>query len=322
LLHYFPNNGRKRKLIDDEFFDYSLETSKTAKKRRKTKEDAEFNPKRRSERKAKQKQTTQKKEKEPLNLIPIQTKKISEPNEENQDLGSKKNEQKEDKREDEEDGDEMNLIDEEEKSNGNEIQSGSENEEIAKKTTRNKRSKQKRQKKDTKSSAAAKEWNHFEDEKLLNLVKESNRHCNDVKWKEVANAMPGRTAAACNQHFYRVVDPRICREAWSEEEDVVLWKLLANNKCWKEDTNPRYALLSQQMEKELKVVRPDTQIRYRFVHHIRPILNEKWNDEEDAYLVKLIRQYQNIILWKKVSKMFQRHFPNAIGKSPTACLIS
>lgn len=67
-----------------------------------------------------------------------------------------------------------------------------------------------------------KAWQRIEDETLLRIVRESQPV---FDWKEIAHALPGRTARQCRRHWNFVIDPSIKKEPWSAEEERQLTHL-------------------------------------------------------------------------------------------------
>lgn len=65
-------------------------------------------------------------------------------------------------------------------------------------------------------------WQTSKDKCLTRLVREAGQN---VDWKKIANALPGRTNFQCRTHWYDVLDPSIKKASWSLEEDRLLSQL-------------------------------------------------------------------------------------------------
>ncbi|BFI12091.1 protein Mp3R-MYB5 [Marchantia polymorpha subsp. ruderalis] len=61
-------------------------------------------------------------------------------------------------------------------------------------------------------------WSKEEDDKMLELVKTFGTK----RWAAIARAMPGRNSKQCRERWCNHLDPKIKKEPWSEEEDMML----------------------------------------------------------------------------------------------------
>ncbi|KAL9652271.1 hypothetical protein ABK040_011931 [Willaertia magna] len=61
-------------------------------------------------------------------------------------------------------------------------------------------------------------WTEEENKKLIEAyIKYEGKN-----WSSIAKAVGNKTSDQCNQHWWRVLNPEICKEPWSAEEDQVL----------------------------------------------------------------------------------------------------
>lgn len=58
-------------------------------------------------------------------------------------------------------------------------------------------------------------WTNEEDRKVVDLVKQYGAK----KWSLIASNLPGRIGKQCRERWHNHLDPDICKEAWTEEED-------------------------------------------------------------------------------------------------------
>lgn len=95
-------------------------------------------------------------------------------------------------------------------------------------------------------------WTEEEDSRLLAGIHKYGTE----DWKSIVQFVGnGRTAAQCSQRWYRILDPRISKERWLEEEDQTLMNLVEKlgKNCWSK--------IASQIG-----TRSDVQCRYRYFH--------------------------------------------------------
>jgi len=61
-------------------------------------------------------------------------------------------------------------------------------------------------------------WTSDEDQKVMELVKEYGAK----KWSLIASNLPGRIGKQCRERWHNHLNPDICKEAWTVEEDKVI----------------------------------------------------------------------------------------------------
>jgi hypothetical protein len=77
-------------------------------------------------------------------------------------------------------------------------------------------------------------WNTQEDNRLLAGVRKYGLGAGST-WSSIADFVGnGRTRSQCSQRWIRVLDPRICKQQWSKQEDQSLISLVAQQgeKAW------------------------------------------------------------------------------------------
>ncbi|KAL5225926.1 hypothetical protein ABZP36_012565 [Zizania latifolia] len=68
------------------------------------------------------------------------------------------------------------------------------------------------------SAAVKGHWTPEQDRKLVKLVEEFGLK----KWSQIARMLPGRVGKQCRERWHNHLRPNIKKDAWSEEEDIVL----------------------------------------------------------------------------------------------------
>jgi hypothetical protein len=58
-------------------------------------------------------------------------------------------------------------------------------------------------------------WTAEEDKKVMELVKQYGAK----KWSLIASHLPGRIGKQCRERWHNHLNPDICKEAWTIEED-------------------------------------------------------------------------------------------------------
>lgn len=61
-------------------------------------------------------------------------------------------------------------------------------------------------------------WTAEEDRKVIELVKKYG----PKKWSLIASQLPGRIGKQCRERWTNHLDPNICKEAWTEDEDRII----------------------------------------------------------------------------------------------------
>lgn len=61
-------------------------------------------------------------------------------------------------------------------------------------------------------------WTQEEDDTIVRLVKEVGAN----KWSDIAKQLPGRIGKQCRERWFNHLNPDICKEPWTEEEEHIL----------------------------------------------------------------------------------------------------
>jgi hypothetical protein len=61
-------------------------------------------------------------------------------------------------------------------------------------------------------------WAQEEDDMLISLVEELGAK----RWSLIASRMPGRIGKQCRERWHNHLNPNICKEAWTAEEDEII----------------------------------------------------------------------------------------------------
>ena len=67
-----------------------------------------------------------------------------------------------------------------------------------------------------------KQWTKDEDD----LLRKAVNSFGDKNWDDIAKEVPGRNARQCKERYTNNLDPTICKEKWTEEEDKAIIDLV------------------------------------------------------------------------------------------------
>lgn len=81
-------------------------------------------------------------------------------------------------------------------------------------------------------------WQPYEDDLLRAAVESCGPH-----WTAVKKLVPGRTDVQCRERWVNVLDPRICHDPWTPQEDAQLKRLV------KEIGHGKWSIISQHLER-------------------------------------------------------------------------
>ena len=125
-------------------------------------------------------------------------------------------------------------------------------------------------------------------------------------WKEIANALPGRTEASARQKYYLLKNKPLTtkrrQDLWTPEQDKLLQDLKAQGQPWEEITKSFPGRSQSAMEQ-----------RYRKIKKNLPKSDKErwwWTPEEDQRLLDLAKDN---VSWKGIAKQLP-------GRSPVAIL--
>lgn len=68
-------------------------------------------------------------------------------------------------------------------------------------------------------------WKQEEDDLLMQIITEVDASAGGRNWHAICHRISGRTAKQCRERWHSQLDPNICREKWSNEEEKVLIQL-------------------------------------------------------------------------------------------------
>lgn len=97
-----------------------------------------------------------------------------------------------------------------------------------------------------------KPWDCSEDQLVLQMVSESGPN-----WQLIAKKMNGRTGKQVRDRYINILDPSISREAWTEEEDRILYESFLT-------IGPFWSEISKGLQG-----RPENMVKNRFYSHIK-----------------------------------------------------
>ena len=64
-------------------------------------------------------------------------------------------------------------------------------------------------------------WTKEEDDKVIELVGQHGA----CKWSLIASSLPGRIGKQCRERWHNHLNPNIRKDAWTIEEDALIYKL-------------------------------------------------------------------------------------------------
>jgi len=139
-------------------------------------------------------------------------------------------------------------------------------------------------------------WTKHEDILLCKAIEQYGTR----KWMQIAKSVPGKDHKQCLQRWNKVLNPKLKKGRWTEEEDEFLLQLVQDQTELNEsghNKNIKWNVISEAMQDS----RSAKQCRERWVNHLNPAVTKNaWHPEEDKTLLALHEKFPN--KWANISR--------------------
>ena len=127
-----------------------------------------------------------------------------------------------------------------------------------------------------------------------------NSDLKDVDWKELCNKLNNKSYTQALHRWQKVLDPKLIKGSWSQEEDDTLKQLVAKHgpKNW--------SVIASNLNGRI-----GKQCRERWYNHLAPeIRKDPWTPQEDRIILDFHAKFGN--KWSDLAKLLPGRPSNAI----------
>ncbi|OHT06304.1 Myb-like DNA-binding domain containing protein [Tritrichomonas foetus] len=143
-------------------------------------------------------------------------------------------------------------------------------------------------------------WTPTEDQILLEVIKAQQKsECRS--WTKVSRLLPNKTPSEISHRWKKVLNPKLIKGSWTEEEDERIRKWVKKNgeKHWEKLAVTFF-----------KSVRSGKQLRERWLNVLAPKNTSQWTESEDDRILSLFGEFGG--KWKKISSLMKNRTENQV----------